>query len=108
MENKLEKAIQTITGVDENIQGVLVPLLRDTINDYRKVTTKLVMLLVLTIVLLGGVIVYSQFLLAEQADKYNEFFSQFEFEYSDVYQDILTGDNYSGDAIINNGIDDIK
>ena len=62
MENKLEKAIQTITGVDENIQGVLVPLLRDTINDYRKVTTKLVMLLVLTIVLLGGVIVYSQFL----------------------------------------------
>lgn len=104
MENKLEKAIQTITGVDENIQGVLVPLLRDTINDYRKVTTKLVMLLVLTIVLLGGVIVYSQFLLAEQANKYNEFFSQFEFEYSDVYQENITGSEYSGDAIINDGI----
>ena len=108
MENKLEKAIQTITGVDENIQGVLVPLLRDTINDYRKVTTKLVMLLVLTIVLLGGVIVYSQFLLAEQADKYNEFFSQFEFEYADVYQDVTTGDEYSGDAIINDGINNLK
>lgn len=106
MENKLEKAIQTITGVDENIQGVLVPLLRDTINDYRKVTTKLVMLLVLTIVLLGGVIVYSQFLLAEQADKYNEFFSQFEFEATEYYQETITGDNYSGDAIINDGVHD--
>lgn len=91
------KVVKEIKDVDNNVTGVIVPILRDTVTDYRKIVNKLVVIIVILILCLISLGVIGHYMIAKQIDKYNEFLSQFDFE-STVYQD--TDDNSS----INSGI----
>lgn len=109
-EKNLQNIIKQIKGLDDGINSMIVPMLKDTINDYKKTFNKMVVIIIILIIGLLGVIGYSQYLIAKQNDKYNEFLSQFEFEGEsheyDYTQDLDSTDG--GDSIINDGINVIN
>ena len=81
--------LKEIKQIDNNVTDAIVPLLKDTIEDYRKIVFKLngiVTILIICLLLISGYSIY----------KYNDFLKQFEFniEYT---QDFDTGEN--GDII---------
>ena len=93
------KVVKEIKEVDNNVSNVIVPILRDTVADYRKVVNKqfvLIIILVIVIAFLSGLGFY---IIHKQAKEYKEFLSQFDFESdTSIIQD--TDDNSS----INSGI----
>ena len=100
----LQNIIKQIENVENGINTMIVPMLKDTINDYKKTFNKMIIIVVLLIVGLLGVIGYSQYLIAKQNEKYNDFLSQFEFEGDQTYtQDFDTTDDSS--LTVNSGID---
>ena len=94
-----ENILKEIKGIDNNVTNVIVPILRDTISDYRKVVNKLIVIIVILIVAIASLGTVGYIVIANEVEKYNEFLSQFEFESEDtIYQE--TTDN----SIINSGI----
>lgn len=91
MERKVEDIVKEIKQIDNNVTSVIVPMLKDTITDYRKIVIKLIAIiafLILCLLVISGYSIY----------KYNDFLSQFEFEGEEIItQDLDTGD--SGDII---------
>lgn len=101
--------IKEIKQIDNNVTDVIIPLLKDTIEDYRKVVFRLILVIIVLIISVTGIAVYSQITISQQQDKfntfskemlnkYNDFLSQFDFESETVYQET---DDYSD---INSGI----
>ena len=104
MDNKfnLNEMVEQIKNTEDNITKIFVPMLKDTVNDYKKVFKKLILVIVLLILVMAAVFGYSQYLIYKQNEKYYEFLSQFEFESETIYQDVDAGDG--SDSIINDGI----
>ena len=88
-EQNLKELVKQIKGVDDGINSMIIPMLKDTINDYKKTFNKMIIIVILLIASLLGTVCYSQFLIYKQNKEYKEFLSQFEFE-SEVYQDLNT------------------
>ena len=88
-EQNLKELVKQIKGVDDGINSMIIPMLKDTINDYKKTFNKMIIIVILLIAGLLGTVCYSQFLIYKQNKEYKEFLSQFEFE-SEVYQDLTT------------------
>jgi CHASE3 domain sensor protein len=97
----LQDIVDNIKGVENGINTMIVPMLKDTIKDNTRIINKLFIVIVILIIVLAVVVGYSQYLIYKQNNEYKEFLSQFEFE-SEYTQDIDTDDNSS--AIINDGI----
>lgn len=89
MEKRVEDIVEEIKQIDNNVTAVIVPMLKDTITDYRKIVFKLIVIIVFLISCLAIISWYSIY-------KYNDFLSQFEFN-SEYVQDFDTGEN--GDII---------
>ena len=100
-EENLEEVISKIKNLDTGINTMIVPMLKDSISDYKKIINKLIIIITILIIGIIGIGVYSQILLAKQNDKYNEFLSQFEFESDEIYQDL---DTANGGDILNSNI----
>lgn len=99
----INELIEAIKSVESGVNGMIVPLLKDTIEDTNKHNKRLFGLCVISLIVILVLGVYSQYLIFKQNDKYNEFLSQFEFESEEIYtQDLDTTDG--GNAIINSGI----
>lgn len=100
---ELNEIVDKVKGVDDGINNLIVPLLKDTIADNNKDKKRMFIVIVLLIIAIVIISLYSQFLVMKQNEKYAEFLSQFEFETSsEIYQDV---DNNS---IINDGISVVK
>lgn len=92
---KIETIIKDIKMLDNNVMNIIVPMLKDTIEDYRKIVFRLIAIIILLIfglLIIAGYSIY----------KYNDFLSQFEYS-SEVYQDLQTTDNST--LNVNSGID---
>lgn len=89
MEKRVEDIVEEIKQIDNNVTAVIVPMLKDTITDYRKIVFKLIVIIAFLISCLAIISWYSIY-------KYNDFLSQFEFN-SEYVQDFDTGEN--GDII---------
>lgn len=89
--------LNEVKQVDNGINDLLIPLLRDTIQDGNRHNKRMFTSNIILAVLLFIAIMVSSILLYKQNVKYQEFLSQFDFE-TEVYQD--TDDN----SIINSGI----
>jgi len=98
---ELNEIVDKVKGVDDGINNLIVPLLKDTIADNNKDKKRMFIAIVLLIIAIVIISLYSQFLVMKQNEKYAEFLSQFEIE-SDIYQDV---DNYS---VVNDGINVTK
>ena len=104
--------IKELKQLDNNVNDVIVPLLKDTIEKKKKIVFKLIFVVILLIFAITGISVYAQITISKQIDKfnksyesmlnkYNEFLSQFEFEDSTIYQNATSNE---GDTVINDGI----
>lgn len=89
MEKKVEDIVEEIKQIDNNVTAIIIPMLKDTITDYRKIVFKLIIVIAFLISCLSIISWYSIY-------KYNDFLSQFEFN-SEYVQDFDTGEN--GDII---------
>ena len=94
----LSQILKEIQSTNDGVTKTLVPILKDTINDYKKLCNKIIVILVLLILTVIGITGTSLYLLSEQNNKYNEFLSQFEFVEDTIYQ---STNDYSD---INSGI----
>lgn len=94
----LKEIVEQVKGVDEGINNLIVPLLKDTIADGNRHNKRLFILNVILVISMLIISIYSQFLVMEQNKKYADFLSQFEFESDTIYQS--TNDN----SDINDGI----
>lgn len=95
MEKEANDIIKEIKQVDNSLMDVIVPMLKDTIEDYRKIVFKLIVVIAFLtagLILISGYSIY----------KYNDFLSQFEYD-TEVYQDLDTTDNST--LNVNSGID---
>lgn len=112
MEKNVEDIIKEIKQVDNNVGGILVPMLKDTITDYRKIVFKLIAVIIILIISITGITVYSHIVISKQQDKfntfskemlnkYNDFLSQFKFESEEITQSSTATD---GDSVVNDGI----
>ena len=98
-EKNLSNIVEQMKGVDDNINKTIIPLLKDTISDYKKTFAKMIAVIIILIIALIGVVFYSEYMISKEAEKYAKFLKQFEFESEEyVYQE--TDDN----SIINDGI----
>lgn len=93
--NDLNKVMNEIKEVENGIGTIIVPMLKDTIQDYKKTFNKMFIVVIILIIGIIGTIVYSLNLVYKQNVKYQEFLSQFDFGEETVYQDLDTHE--SGD-----------
>lgn len=91
----VENIVNEIKGIDNNVTNVIVPILRDTISDYRKVVNKLIAIVIILVICLASLGIVGYFIISNQIEKYNEFLSQFELESDETYtytQDLDSGE----------------
>lgn len=88
----LKEVVQKVQQVDDGVNNLIVPLLKDTIADSNRHNKRLFILNIILSISILAIAIFSQFLVAYQNTKYAEFLGQFEFE-SSVYQDFETTDN---------------
>ena len=72
-DKKAKQIIDEIKHIDGNVTSVLVPLLKDTIADYRKIVFKLILIAALLIIGVIGTSIYAVY-------QYHDFLSQFEYQ----------------------------
>lgn len=104
MENKenLKQVLKGVEDVNTGIHNMLIPILKDTIQDGNKTNKRLFIFAMLELLVILIVAITSVILLYKQNAKYQEFLSQFEFGNESIYQDVDAGDG--SDSIINDGI----
>lgn len=91
---ELNEIVDKVKGVDDGINNLIVPLLKDTIADNNKDKKRMFIAIVLLIIAIVIISLYSQFLVMKQNEKYAEFLSQFEFEGDNTITQFT--DDYSG------------
>ena len=100
-ERNLNEVVEQIKDVENGIGGIIVPMLKDTITDYKRTFNKLFIIVIILLIILGGTIGFSLYLVYKQNVKYQEFLSQFDFGEETVYQDL---DTHEGGDINNSTI----
>lgn len=98
----LNEVVEKVKDVEDNVQTLIIPILKDTIQDGNRHNKRLFILnLVLTISILI-ISIFSQYLVMHQNKQYAEFLSQFEFEgetnliqNTDDYSSINSGINFN-------------
>jgi len=88
----LNEVVQKVQQVDDGVNNLIIPLLKDTIADSNRHNKRLFILNIVLCISMLAAVIFSQILVAYQNSKYAEFLSQFEFETS-VYQEFDTTDN---------------
>lgn len=96
----LSEVVEKVKGVEDGVANLIVPILKDTIQDANEHNKRLFIMNIILAVALLVVSLGAMFLVAYQNERYAEFLSQFEFESetSTIYQQ--TDDN----SDINDGI----
>lgn len=97
----LSEVVEKVKGVEDGVANLIVPILKDTIEDTNQHNRRLFIMNVILAVALLVVSLGAMLLVAYQNERYAEFLSQFEFEET-VYQE--TSDNSN----INSGINITK
>jgi len=88
----LKEVVEKVQQVDDGVNNLIIPLLKDTIADSNRHNKRLFILNIILSISILAIAIFSQLLVAYQNTKYAEFLSQFEFE-SEVYQDFDTSDS---------------
>ena len=98
-ETELLNIAKQIKGVEDGMNEMIIPILKDTIQDGNKHNRRLFILTIIELAVILITILVSVFLIYKQNIKYQEFLQQFDFETNEtIYQD--TDDNSN----INSGI----
>jgi len=93
----LQDVLERVNRVDEGVNNLIIPILKDTIKDSNKHNTKLFIFAIAELVIILITVLTAIFIVYQQTEKYQEFLSQFDYE-TTVYQDT------SDESTINSGI----
>lgn len=98
------KDVKDIKDINEEVNKILVPLLKDNIFYSNKQNKRLYILNVISLIIILAVALFSGYLIYKQNIKYQEFLSQFEFEKEEtVYQDLDSGEGDIINPTLTNG-----
>lgn len=101
-EENLHDILQKVQTVDNDINSLLVPILKDTIKDSNSHNRRLFILSIIMLVIMLIIIIFSLILVFKQNLMYQDFLNQLDFESNDSFvQDLDTGE---GGDIINSSI----
>lgn len=100
-QENLKTIMNEVKDVDIGLNNLIIPILKDTINDCNRYNKRMFITHMLILMILFMVVISSIILLYRQNIKYQEFLSQFDFS-GEYIQDLDATDG--GDAIINSGI----
>jgi len=97
----LEEVVKKVKGVEDGVANLIVPILKDTIQDSnhhnkRLFIMNIVLATALLIVSIGAIVI-----VAWQNQKYADFLSQFEFESETIYQDTNDYSDINSGIVIN-------
>lgn len=93
----LEEIVDKVRGVEDGVNNLVVPLLKDTIADSNRHNKRLFISNIVLIIVTLVISIASMIIIAYENNRYADFLSQFEFE-SEVYQETNDSSN------INDGI----
>ena len=94
--------IDEVKNVENGVNNLIIPILKDTIQDYKKTFVKMFIIIIALIVSMLAIVIYGAYLLNNANQKYIDFLSQYDFNTEQtIFQD--TDDN----SIINSGITNI-
>jgi hypothetical protein len=93
----LKNVLDKVNNVENGVNNLIIPILKDTIKDSNKHNTKLFIFALAELIIILITVLTAIFVVHQQNDKYQEFLSQFDYE-TTVYQD--TDDS----SVINSGI----
>ena len=104
MKGQLHDVLNEVKSVDNEINKLLVPILQDTIRDGNKYNKRMFIMNMCLICAILITTLFTAFLLYKQNTKYQEFLSQFDYGYEEIYQDLDThdGGDITNSSIINN------
>lgn len=97
----LTEVLNQVNNVNDGINNMIIPILKDTIKDGNKHNTKLFIFAMCELVVILITVIISIFIVYNQNQKYQEFLSQFDFGEETVYQDL---DTHQGGDISNSSI----
>ena len=100
-EKDLNEVVNHIKNTERGISDIIVPMLKDSIEDYKRTFTKMFIIIILLIMVVANIASISLYLVYKQNAKYQEFLSQFDFGEETVYQDL---DTHEGGDISNSTI----
>lgn len=83
----LEEVVKKVKGVEDGVANLIVPILKDTIQDSNHHNKRLFIMNIVLAIALLIVSIGAMILVAIQNQKYADFLSQFEFESDTIYQD---------------------
>lgn len=95
----LSEVVEKVKGVENGVANLIVPILKDTIQDSNHHNKRLFIMNIILAIALLVVSVGAMIIVAWQNQKYADFLSQFEFESDTIYQD---ADEFSNN--VNSGI----
>lgn len=90
-----------IKSIQNGVNNMIVPLLKDTIKDANKHNERLFIITILCLIIVVIIGVVSEIQIAKQSKQYADFLSQFEIQ-GEVVQDVDA--NNESSAVINDGI----
>ena len=98
----LEEVVEKVKGVEDNVNNLVIPILKDTIQDGNRHNKRLFILNMVLAISILIISIFSQILVTFQNEHYADFLSQFEFEgettliqNTDDYSAINSGINYN-------------
>lgn len=83
----LEEVVEKVKGVENGVANLIVPILKDTIQDSNQHNKRLFIMNIVLAIALLIVSIGAMVIVAWQNQKYADFLSQFEFESDTIYQD---------------------
>ena len=92
--NNINDVLTQVKEVDEGINNMIIPLLKDTIKDSNKYNKRLFTIAIVELCILLITIIVGMYLIYKQNIKYQEFLSQFDFETETIYQQILEANKW--------------
>ena len=94
--------VDEVKNVENGVNNLIIPILKDTIQDYKKTFVKMFIIIIALIVSILAIVIYGAYLLNNANQKYIDFLSQYDFSTEQtIFQN--TDDN----SIINSGITNI-
>lgn len=90
----LDNVLKEVKDVDNGINGILIPILKDTITDCNDHNTRLFILNMIELIIIVAITISSGILFYKQNLRYNEFLSQFDFE-TEYIQDVNATNNHN-------------
>lgn len=97
----LREIVDKVQKVDDGVNSLIIPLLKDTIADSNRHNKRLFISNIILAIVILVISITAMILTVYQNNKYADFLSQFEFESETIYQDTNDYSDINSGIVIN-------